>query len=102
MMQSTVVRGRFVEADNSPCVGTIRFVPEKIWIEEEDGVTYPCLAPEVELIDGTFEAELTRTDTHPYGNWSYWVDCPLGAYSIHIEGQDPLLLRDLLPSTAFE
>lgn len=98
-MQSVRVRGRFVNEQNEPVEGTIKFVPSKIWIEEGD-LTYPTFAPEVALHNGFFDVELTTTDTHPYGPWHYMVECPIGTWSIHVEGQDSVWLKDLLPGHA--
>lgn len=94
-MDESVVRGRFVNAHKQPIEGKIRFVPSRVWVEE-DGVAYPTMAPDVPLVDGRFIVALTRTDQHGLP-WHYTVECPLGTWTIRVEDEGPLLLKDLLP-----
>lgn len=97
-MESATVSGRFIRRSGEAVAGTVRFVPSLVWVEEGD-TAYPVLAPEVELVDGVFVVELTRTDQHG-GGWNYVIDCPMGKYPIVIEGPGPHLLKDLLPKKA--
>lgn len=73
----------------------IKFIPSKIWLTE-DGISYPCLAPEVWLVRGEFIVELTCTDTSNVP-WFYTVECPAGSWSIQVKGDEPLHLADLIP-----
>jgi hypothetical protein len=98
-MKDAIVGGRFVRDNGDPVVGRVKFSPSKIWLDDEDGKTYPCLAPEVDLVDGRFSVALTRTDTYKYP-WYYKVETPIGTYSIWIEHDGPMNLKDLLPKTA--
>lgn len=80
--------------------GTISFYPSKLWLDDADGKSYPTFAPmDVPLVDGRFSVALTRTDTDKYP-WHYTADTPLGRYSIWIEADGPLNLKDLLPELA--
>ena len=94
-MQSVHVSGRFVNELKEPTEGEIFFEPSKLMIIQEE-VAFATLAPRVQLEDGHFMVHLTRTDqaTVP---WHYKVHCPIGTWSIKVEGNGPLLLRDLLP-----
>lgn len=94
-MQSVQVSGRFVDDLGRGKTGVIRFEPSKLWVMEGDEA-YATLAPEVELDDGRFGVLLSRTDTdqHP---WHYTVHCPVGIWSIRVEADGPLLLKNLLP-----
>jgi hypothetical protein len=89
------IRGKFVNSEGQPLPGEIRFIPAKIWIEEDE-LTYPTLAPEVALVDGSFVVEVTRTDTMDFP-WHYTVVSPLGTWTVHIEDAGPLQLKNLLP-----
>ena len=98
-MKDVIVGGRFVRPDGTPVAGPIKFVPSKIWIDDEDGLSYPCLAPEVDLVDGRFSVALTRTDTYLH-DWFYTVETPIGTWTSWVEHDGPLNLKDLLPKTA--
>jgi hypothetical protein len=94
-MQVAVVRGRFVDQHHQPVKGTIQFLPSQIWVEE-DGVAYPCMAPEAELVNGQFWVELTRTDQHDLP-WHYTMVSPLGKHTIKVDGEGPFDLKSLVP-----
>ena len=96
-MQAIAVGGRFVNEKKEPIAGRIvKFTPNKIWIIE-DGQAYATYAPEVMTDeDGRFCVELTRTDQAEY-NWHYTVECPMGKWTIHVEGDKPRGLAELLP-----
>ena len=96
MMEQVQVSGRFVDQDKNPIEGEVSFIPSKIWIEDEDGETYPTLAPEMHLTNGQFLVYLTRTDTAEV-RWHYTVRCPLGTWSIWLDGPGPFSLKELLP-----
>lgn len=99
-MESLVVTGKFVNKDtNEPIDGYIEFIPSKLWIEDEYGVTYATLAPRMNLRNGMFKVELTKTDQGEYP-WYYTVRCPKGTWSVKITGDEPLGLKDLLPKFA--
>lgn len=98
-MKTALVGGRFVSPDGVPARGMVRFIPAKIWLEDEDGKTYPCLAPEMVLEDGSFVVTLTRTDTYAYP-WYYTAVTPIGRWSIQVIGEGPHNLKYLLPKTA--
>jgi len=97
-MQTVEVSGRFVDDTGAPVVGSlVKFVPSKIWVEDKDGNTYPAYAPEVILdSQGNFCVELSRTDTADF-MWHYTVFCPVGKWTVYINEEGPLRLRDLLP-----
>lgn len=94
-MQEVTVSGRFVNEQRIPAQGKIRFIPSKVWLDEGD-VSYPTLAPEIDLVNGEFSVQLTRTDQHELP-WHYTVDCPVGQWTIRVEDDGPLLLKNLLP-----
>jgi hypothetical protein len=94
-VKTVTVTGRFVYEDDTPIRGRIKFIPYRLWVEDGNEVAYPCMAPELELLDGRFEAELTRTDTGGYP-WHYTVQCPLGEFKIKINKPGPLKLKDLI------
>jgi len=94
-MQAVQVIGRFTRG-GEPVEGYIKFTPSRIWCEEEDGTTYPCLAPEGELINGHFLVYLTKTNQHLL-DWHYTVECPMGKWTIKVEVDGPVNLKDLLP-----
>lgn len=94
-MKEAIVEGRFVWADGTPVEGTVKFVPSKIWLDDDDGLSYPCYAPEAHLLNGEFQVTLTRTDTYLYP-WHYTAETPIGAWTIEINHEGPLSLKDLL------
>jgi hypothetical protein len=98
-MEAVQVSGRFINEFKQPLEGRITFLPSKLWQVDIAGVSWATLAPEVELMDGKFCVNLTRTDQHQYP-WHYKVICPgpIGTWSIRAEGDQPLLLADLLPA----
>ena len=98
-MKDAIIGGRFVHADGTPVEGQIHFMPSKLWLEDKTGVIYACLAPQVELVDGRFSVALTRTDTYDFP-WHYTAITPIGRFSIWVESDGPLNLKDLLPKTA--
>ena len=97
-MQAVEVSGRFINEQGQPITDqTIRFVPNKIWVEEEDGTAYPTFAPEVALdSQGAFSVTLSRTDTAELP-WHYTVFCPVGQWTIRVEEDGPVRLKQLLP-----
>ncbi len=99
MMKITTVEGRFVHEDGQPALGWVKFIPSKIWLDDQDGKTYPTLAPEAALEDGRFSVELTRTDTYEFP-WFYTVETPIGSFTIWVEQDGPINLKSLLPRTA--
>lgn len=94
-MQAVEVSGRFINENKEPIQGFIKFRPQLMWVNEEEDV-YPCFAPEVELDEGRFKVLLTRTDQHGLP-WTYTVECPMGKWTIKVESDGPIALRDLLP-----
>lgn len=98
-MRTVVVHGRF-STNGQPVQGKISFRPSRVWVEEM-GVTYPTMAPEVELDNGRFTVELTPTDAGEY-SWSYLVTCPLGSWTIKVTEDGPVPLKDLLPKRVVE
>jgi hypothetical protein len=94
-MQVVEVNGRFVNDQREPITGRIKFIPSQIWVDEGEE-TYVCFAPEVELVEGRFKVYLTRTDQHGLP-WHYTVICPMGKWSIKVEHDGPIALKDLLP-----
>ncbi len=98
-MRSAYIEGRFVHENGEPVLGRVKFTPSKIWLDDDDGNTYPCLAPEVTLEDGAFTVEVTRTDTYIYP-WFYTVDTPLGTFTIWVEHDGVQNLKGMLPRTA--
>lgn len=94
-MQAVQVSGRFVDELGNPMSSVIRFIPNMIWLQEGE-LAYPTLAPEVQLLDGRFSVELTRTDQHGLP-WHYTVVCPVGKWSFQLIGEGPFLLKELLP-----
>jgi hypothetical protein len=97
-MEAVQVSGRFVNEYKQPLVGKISFMPSRLY-QDEVGVWYATLAPEVELTNGTFDVLVTRTDQHEHP-WHYKVRCPgnIGTWSIRVEGEGPYYLKDLLPT----
>jgi hypothetical protein len=97
-MEAVQVSGRFINELKQPLDGKITFLPSRLY-QDEVGVWYATLAPEVELINGAFSVLLTRTDQHEHG-WHYKVVCPgqIGTWSIKVEGDGPYYLKDLLPA----
>jgi hypothetical protein len=95
VVQAVTVTGRFVNEAGQPLTDTVKFIPSKIWVDEGEH-SYPTLAPEVELVNGNFSVELSRTDTTDLP-WHYTVICPVGKWTIRITGDGPLRLLDLLP-----
>lgn len=95
-MQEVQVTGNLINSIGMPLQGNVEFVPSKIWVEE-DGVAYPVPAPVVRLDDdGDFAATLIRTDQHG-ANWHYTVICPTARWSIFIDADGPLKLKNLVP-----
>lgn len=94
-MQSVQITGRFVDEQKRPIMGRIKFIPQQIWVEEDEKA-YPCLAPDVELVNGRFLVYVTRTDQHGLP-WHYTVETPMGKWTIKIEDDGPIALKDLLP-----
>lgn len=94
-MKEVQVTGRFVNEKREPINGRIKFTPSNIWVEE-DGEFYPCLAPDVELINGRFLCYVTRTDQHGLP-WHYTVETPMGKWTIEFKEDGPVALKDLLP-----
>lgn len=92
-MKAVQVSGRFVDEQGNPLEGECKFIPSRIWVEE-DGETYPTLAPEVRLVNGRVLVYLTRTDQHEL-YWHYTVICPAGTMTIYVEDDGPLKLKDL-------
>ena len=97
-MNTVMVTGRFVDEYGQPLAGECKFIPSRIWVEEED-LTYPTAAPEVTLVNGKVLAYLNRTDQEEL-DWYYTVVCPAGTMRIHVTDDGPLKLRDLLPHPA--
>lgn len=93
-MQEVRVVGRFVDKDRNPVAGRVKFIPNQIWIEDEDGNTYPTLAPEAELVDGKVDVMVTRTDVGL--PWHYTLECPSGTWIVHFAGDGPFQLADLI------
>ena len=98
-MEAVQVSGRFINELKQPLDGKITFMPSKLYQEDLAGVWWAALAPEVYLVDGAFNVLLTRTDQHEY-TWHYKVTCPqpIGTWSIKVDREGPLFLRDLLPA----
>jgi hypothetical protein len=94
-MQSVTVTGRFVDQNRNPIAGRVRFIPSRLFLVEH-GVTWATRAPEVDLVEGRFSVELSRTDQH-HVDWFYVVDSPMGAMIVKIQDDGPLKLVDLLP-----
>lgn len=99
-MRTHRVSGRFVTEEGEAVAGEISFIPSRIWLEE-DGVTYPCLAPEVVLEDGGFAVDITGTDTDDLP-WHYQVISPVGKWTIKAGQDDSHFLCDLLPKRTFK
>lgn len=98
-MKDAVVYGRFLDKNKQPVEGIVSFHPSKLWIDESglDGdLSFATLAPTVTLVDGRFSIALSRTDTGPYP-WHYTVICPMGRWSVYVDRDGPLRLKDLLP-----
>jgi hypothetical protein len=93
-MQTVQINGRFVLPSGQPADGKVTFIPSRLWYEE-DGVLYANIAREVELVNGRFCIDLSRTDTEI--PWHYTVICPVGKWTVFLTGEGPLQLRDLLP-----
>jgi len=96
-MKSAKVLGRFIDDSGTLLEGPISFIPSRMWITQDDGVTVAALAHETQLVRGAFNVELTRTDQHELP-WHYTVICPVGKWTIRVEDDGPLFLKDLLPS----
>ena len=94
-MQTVQVTGRLVNKIDMPLCGEVQFIPSKVWVEE-DGVAYPTPAPVATLEDGEFSVELIRTDQHG-PNWHYKVVAPNAQWSIFIDADGPLKLKNLVP-----
>jgi hypothetical protein len=94
-MDTVQVSGRIVKG-GFPAKGQIIFTPQKLWIEDENGVAWAPRSHEVELVNGAFSVQLTRTDQTKLP-WMYHVESPLGKWHIEVKGDKPLHLRDLLP-----
>lgn len=100
-MQVTVVSGRFVNQETGePIQGRITFMPSRFWVDEY-GVSYATLAPDVELDEeGRFEVMVTPTYQREgdFG-WHYKVTTPAGRWSVKIEQDGEVYLKDLLKGT---
>ena len=98
-MEATLVTGKFVDGDNQPITGIIKFEPSRLWVDK-DGKSYATLAPEVQLDEnGGFAVMLTPTHGHDNYKWHYTVYCPVGKWSIQVEETaDMVSIRKLLPS----
>lgn len=94
-MQAVQITGRFVNDKGEPKTGFIKFIPQMIWLLEDD-VAYPTFAPQAELMNGRFLVYVTRTDQHG-PTWMYRVETPMGVWNVKIEDDGPISLKDLLP-----
>lgn len=94
-MQTVQVNGRFVLPSGHPADGKVTFIPSRLWYEE-DGVLYANIAREVELVNGRFCIDLSRTDDGDIP-WHYTVFCPVGRWTIFLTEEGPVYLKDLLP-----
>lgn len=97
MPEAVEIRGKFVNEEGVPLKGRIKFIPSMIWVEEDDDVWYPALAPEAVLKRGQFKIYVTRTDQLKE-DWFYTVISPIGSWTVHAEGEGPLQLKNLLPN----
>lgn len=100
-MKSTMLSGRFVRVHNgmsAPCRGRVRFVPSRLWVNEDDQA-WATMAPEVDLDEnGEFEVELTPTHGHDDWQWHYRVECPIGQWTIQVAEVERQSIKNLLPT----
>lgn len=98
-MEGTIVTGKFVDGNDNPVEGAIKFVPSRLWINH-DGEHWATMAPEVELGEhGEFSVMLTPTHGHDNYRWHYTVFCPVGKWTIQVPESDDIVgIRKLLPA----
>lgn len=98
-MRGTVVTGRFVDQNDQPIKGVIKFVPSRLWVEH-DGQAWATQHHELTLDEeGGFTVILTPTYGHDNFRWHYTVHCPMGAWTVQVpETPDVVQIKSLLPS----
>ena len=82
MLHTCIISGSLFHHDQ-PAHGLLRFVPNRLWVIQ-DGVTWACLAPEVQLDpDGSFVAQVTATDSDAI-MWTYQILFARYLYEVHV------------------
>jgi hypothetical protein len=96
MLREVTVSGSFVR-NELPVQGLVRFTPSRLWVVQQDGTAWACLAPDVQLgPDGSFVAQVTATDSDGI-MWHYDVCTPAGHYHVYIPWCDAgWSLRELI------
>ena len=83
MPRTVTVTGSFQHKNGRPVQGLVRFMPNRLWVIQDE-VAWACLAPEPVLAsDGSFSVQLTPTDTDPIW-WRYRVESPAGAWELSV------------------
>jgi hypothetical protein len=94
MREPVTISGSFVRADGSPVTGRVSFKPSILWVYE-DKQAWPCLAPDVLLVNGEFSVQVTPTSCGVIP-FTYEVTTPAGIWKLKVERDG--LLKDLLPA----
>ena len=81
MPPTCTIQGSFSQRGR-PVEGWVRFTPRRLWVVQE-GVHWACLAPTVQLYQGSFLVQVTPTDVDGVP-WEYEVETPAGRFRVTI------------------